>query len=135
MAYPNLRLDGQYTLKRVLTLPNGTGTPMVADDIGKPCTINTDGEVVACSAAQTPFWGILRAVESDGYVSVDFSGVHKLVTDATIAAGTPVTINASGKVVAATNPDASAVSFATNAVSLTASTGTADESITVFILN
>ncbi len=134
MAYPTLRLDGQYTLKRVLTLPNNSSTAMTTDDIGKPCTINAAGEVIATTAAEQPFWGILRAVESDGYVSVDFSGVHILTTDATISAGTAVTIN-DGKVVAATNPDTSAVSFATNAVALTASTGTADEDITVFILN
>ncbi len=134
MSYPTLRLDGQYTLKRVLTLPNNTGTAMVQADIGKPCAMNAAGEITAVGAGEAPFWGILRAVESDGFVSVDFSGVHKLTTDATITAGTAVTINA-GKVVEATNPDTSAVSFATRAVSLTATTGTADESITVFILN
>ena len=134
MSYPNLRLDGQYTLKRVLTLPNNTGTAMVADDIGKPCSMNAAGEIVANPAAEQTFWGILRAVESDGFVSVDFSGVHILITDATIAAGTKVTVNA-GKVVAATNADTSAVVTATNAVALTASGGTSDEDITVFILN
>ncbi len=134
MAYPLLRLDGQHTLKRVLTLPNNTGTAMVQADIGKPCTVNAAGEVTAVGAGETPFWGILRAVESDGFVSVDFSGVHILTTDASIDAGTAVTIDA-GKVVAATNPDSSAVSFATNAVALSQSGGTADEDITVFILN
>ena len=134
MAYPLLRLDGQYTLKRVLTLPNNTGTAMVADDIGKPCSMNADGEVIANPAAEQTFWGILRAVESDGFVSVDFSGVHILTTDGTIAAGTAVTVNA-GKVVAATNADASALVHASRAVALSASTGTADEDITVFILN
>jgi len=134
MAYPTLRLDGQYTLKRVLTLPNNSTTAMVAADIGGPVTLNAAGEVIATTAAENAFWGILRAVESDGYVSVDFSGVHILTTDAAIDAGTAVTIN-NGKVVAATNPDTGAVSFATNAVALTQSGGTAGESITVFILN
>ena len=134
MSYPILRLDGQYTLKRVLTLPNNSGTAMVAADIGGPVAMNAAGEIVATTAAENSFWGILRAVESDGFVSVDFSGVHKMVTDATITAGTPVTVN-DGLVVAATNPDTSAVSFATNAVALTPSTGTAGEEITVFILN
>lgn len=134
MAYPLIRLDGQHTLKRVLTLPNNTGTPMVAADIGNPCSLNAGGEVVANPAAEQTFWGILRAVESDGFVSVDFSGVHILTTDATIAAGTSVSVN-DGKIVAATNADTGAVVTATNAVALTASTGTADEDITVFILN
>lgn len=134
MAYPLLRLDGQYTLKRVLTLPNNTGTPMELVDINGPVGMNAAGEVIATTAAETPFWGILRAVESDGFVSVDFSGVHILTTDAAIDAGTAVTINA-GKVVAATNPDTGAVSFATRAVALSQSGGTADENITVFILN
>ncbi len=134
MAYPNLRLDGQYTLKRVLTLPNNSASPMVAADINYPCAMNAAGEVILVPAADQAFWGILRAVESDGFCSVDFSGVHILKTDATISAGIAVTVN-DGLVVAATNPDASAVSFATNAVTLTASTGTADEDITVFILN
>ena len=134
MAYPILRLDGQYTLKRVLTLPNNTGTPMVAADIGGPVTMNAAGEVTAVGAGAAAFWGILRAVESDGYVSVDFSGVHKMVADAALDAGIAITIN-TGKVVAATNPDTGATAFATKAVSLSATTGTAGEEITVFILN
>ena len=135
MSYPTLRLDGQYTLKRVLTLPNNAAAALTQlDDLNKPVTMNAAGEVVLTSAVQTPFWGILRAVESDGFVSVDFSGVHVLTTDTAISAGTAVTIN-DGLVVAATNPDTAAVSFATNAVALTATTGTAGESVSVFILN
>jgi len=128
MAYPLLRLDGQYTLKRVLTLPNNSSTPLVAADLNGPVSINAAGEVIANPAAEQTFWGILRAVESDGFVSVDFSGVHILTTDAAIDAGTSVTVNA-GKVIATTG------STATKAVALSASTGTADESITVFILD
>ena len=29
MSYPILRLDGQYTLQRVLTLPNNVSAPLV----------------------------------------------------------------------------------------------------------
>lgn len=86
MAYPTLRLDGQYTLKRVLTLPNNVGTPLTIANIGGLVSLNAAGEVVE-AVQDASFFGILRTVASDGFVTVDFSGVHKLVASAAIAAG------------------------------------------------
>ena len=135
MSYPTIRLEGQYTLQRVLTLPNNTGTPVTTVTIGKPVSVNSDGEVILPAAGEATFWGILRAVESDGYCSVDFSGVHKLTSDAAINAGTAVTVTTGGKVIKATSPDTAAVTHATKAVALTKTTGTVGESLSVFILN
>lgn len=128
--YPTLRLDGQYTLKRVLTLPNNATTPLTADNIGTPVTLSADGLIVAPNAAETAFWGILRSVAGDGFVTVDFSGVHILTSGAAINAGVRATVNAAGKIVAATD----AVVHATNVVVLTKATA-ADQSISIMFLN
>lgn len=128
--YPSLRLDGQYTLQRVLTLPNNSGTPLTSNDIGTAVTMNTDGFVVKPSAGETPFFGILRTVTSDGYVTVDFSGVHRLTSGAAVNAGVAVTINATGKVVTAT----AGVVHATKAVALSKATA-ANADIAIMFLN
>jgi len=86
MAYPTLRLDGQYTLKRVLTLPNNVGAALTTADIGKLVSLNATGEVVL-AVQDAGFFGILRTVASDGFVTVDFSGVHKITASAAIVPG------------------------------------------------
>jgi len=99
MAYPTLRLDGQYTLKRVLTLPNNIGTPLTIDDIGSLVSIDATGAVVK-AVQDAGFFGILRTVASDGFVTVDFSGVHKLIASAAIVPGARlIPTGTSGKVV------------------------------------
>lgn len=129
--YPSLRLDGQYTLQRVLTLPNNAGAPLTTEDIGIAVTLNADGFVVKPSAAETPFFGILRTVASDGFVTVDFSGVYNsIASGAAVNAGAQVTVNAVGKVVPATE----AVAYATKAVALTKATA-ADQTISIMFLN
>jgi hypothetical protein len=133
MSYPILRLDGQYTLQRVITLPNNTGTALEVADIGKPVTLNATGEVILTPAAQATFFGILRSVESDGFVSVDFSGVHNLTTDIAISAGKAVTIN-NGKVVLAVTPAAGQSELVTNCVALTSTTAVVGSKISVFFL-
>lgn len=128
--YPSLRLDGQYTLKRVLTLPNNATTPLTAADIGTMVTLNTDGLVVKPSAGETPFFGILRSVATDGFVTVDFSGVHQVLSGAAVNAGVKVTSNASAKAITAT----AGVVHVTDAVSLTKATA-ADQTISIMFLN
>ena len=86
MAYPTLRLDGQYTLKRVLTLPNNTSAPLTIANIGQLVSLDSTGAVVL-AAQDATFFGILRTVSSDGFVTVDFSGVQKLIASAAINPG------------------------------------------------
>jgi len=102
MAYPTLRLDGQYTLKRVLTLPNNIGTPLTIDDIGSLVSLDSTGAVVS-AVADAGFFGILRTVSSDGFVTVDFSGVHKLTASAAVVPGDRlIPTGTAGKVVTVT---------------------------------
>jgi len=94
MAYPNLILDGQYSLKRVLTLPNGGVT---VANLGELVSLDSDGGVVAAVAGAL-FFGKLKTVTSDGFVTVDFSGVVKVTASAAIAAGTAVLPSGSNQV-------------------------------------
>ena len=102
MAYPTLRLDGQYTLKRVLTLPNNTSAPLTIANIGQLVSLDSTGAVVL-AAQDATFFGILRTVASDGFVTVDFSGVHKLIASAAINPGDRlIPTGTAGKVVTVT---------------------------------
>ena len=99
MAYPTLRLDGQYTLKRVLTLPNNVGSALTVANIGELVSLNVTGEVIL-AAANAGFFGILRTVSSDGFVTVDFSGVHKVTASAAVVPGARlIPTGTAGKVV------------------------------------
>jgi len=92
-----LNLNGQYSLKRVLTLPNGGVT---VANLGELVSLDSDGGVVAAVAGAL-FFGKLKTVTSDGFVTVDFSGVVKVTASAAIAAGTAVLPSGSNQVTAA----------------------------------
>ena len=78
MAYPILRLDGQYTLQRVLTLPNNVSAPLVKNqDQGKAVSFAADGSLVL-AAANSKSFGMVKAIESDGFVSVGNTCVQQV---------------------------------------------------------
>ena len=129
MAYPILRLDGQYTLQRVLTLPNNVSAPLVKNqDEGKAVSFAADGSVVL-AAANSKSFGMVKAIESDGFVSVDFTGVYKVKASAAITAGAAVIPSGSNKFKAVTTEN-----MATNAIALTPAAADGD-SISIFFLN
>ena len=129
MAYPTLRLDGQYTLQRVLTLPNSTSTPLVKNqDEGKLVSFAADGSMVL-AAANAKSFAAVKAVESDGFVSVDFTGVYKVTASGAIAAGSAVIPSGSNKVKAVTTEN-----MVTHAVALTPAAADGDV-ISIFFLN
>ena len=129
MAYPILRLDGQYTLQRVLTLPNNVSTPLVKNqDEGKAVSFAADGSVVL-AAANSKSFGMAKAIESDGFVSVDFTGVYKVKASAAITAGAAVIPSGSNKFKAVTTEN-----MATKAIALTPAAADGD-SISIFFLN
>ena len=115
MAYPTLRLEGQYTLKRVLTLPNNIGSPLTIAEIGTLVSLNATGEVVTATE-DAGFFGILRTVSSDGFVTVDFSGVHKVKASAAIVPGDKlIPTGTDGKVVTVAAQKTSTTFVALNA--------------------
>ena len=129
MAYPTLRLDGQYTLQRVLTLPNNASTPLVKNrDEGKLVSFAADGSMVL-AAANAKAFAAVKAVESDGFVSVDFTGVYKVTASGAIAAGSAVIPSGSNKVKAVTTEN-----MVTHAVALTPAAADGDV-ISIFFLN
>ena len=129
MAYPTLRLDGQYTLQRVLTLPNSASTPLVKNkDEGKLVSFAADGSMVL-AAANAKAFAAVKAVESDGFVSVDFTGVYKVTASGAIAAGSAVIPSGSNKVKAVTTEN-----MVTHAVALTPAAADGDV-ISIFFLN
>jgi len=129
MAYPNLLYKGQYTLKRVLTMP--ADVAIVAADIAKLVTIDATGNVILATA-DAPFFGVLRTINvNDNICTVDFSGVHEFAASGTITAGQTV-IPAGATSVKADAAGASAVAQS-KAVALV---GVADtEAVQVFFLN
>ena len=129
MAYPTLRLDGQYTLQRVLTLPNSASTPLVKNqDEGKLVSFTADGSMVL-AAANAKAFAAVKAVESDGFVSVDFTGVYKVTASGAIAAGSAVIPSGSNKVKAVTTEN-----MVTHAIALTPAAADGDV-ISIFFLN
>ena len=129
MSYPILRLDGQYTLQRVLTLPNNVSAPLVKNqDEGKAVSFATDGSLVL-AAANAKSFGMVKAIESDGYVSVDFTGVYKVTASAAIIPGAAVIPSGSNKFKAVTTEN-----MATHAIALTPAAADGD-SISIFFLN
>ncbi len=129
MAYPNLLYKGQYTLKRVLTMP--ADVAITAADIAKLVELDATGNVVVATA-DAPFFGVLRTINvNDNICTVDFSGVHEFTASGTIAAGDTV-IPASGITVKADAVGASAVAQS-KAVALVAAADT--EKVQVFFLN
>ena len=129
MTYPTLRLDGQYTLQRVLTLPNNASTPLVKNqDEGKLVSFAADGSMVL-AAANAKSFAAVKAVESDGFVSIDFTGVYKVTASGAIAAGSAVIPSGSNKVKAVTTEN-----MVTHAVALTPAAADGDV-ISIFFLN
>ena len=129
MSYPILRLDGQYTLQRVLTLPNNVSAPLVKNqDEGKAVSFATEGSLVL-AAANAKSFGMVKAIESDGYVSVDFTGVYKVTASAAIIPGAAVIPSGSNKFKAVTTEN-----MATHAIALTPAAADGD-SISIFFLN
>jgi len=129
MAYPNILYKGQYTLKRVLTMP--ADAAIVIADIGKLVELDATGNVVVATV-DAPFFGVLRTINvNDNVCTVDFSGVHEFTASGIIAAGDTV-IPASGVAVKADAVGASAVAQS-KAVALVAAADT--EKVQVFFLN
>lgn len=129
MSYPILRLDGQYTLQRVLTLPNNVSAPLVKNqDEGKAVSFAADGSLVL-AAANSKSFGMVKAIESDGFVSVDFTGVYKVTASAAIVAGAAVIPSGNNKFKAVTTEN-----MATHAIALTPAAADGD-SISIFFLN
>jgi hypothetical protein len=88
MAYPNLLYRGQYTLKRVLTMP--AAVALTSSDIDKLVTVDATGEVIL-APADAKFFGVLRTINTkDNICTVDFSGVHEFEASAAIDAGADV---------------------------------------------
>ena len=123
MAYPTILYKGQYTLKRVLTMP--AAVTLTIADIGKLVTVDASGIVVLAPADAT-FYGVLRTVnEKDNVATVDFSGVHEFEASADIDAGT--------QVIPAGSTTVKAGSGATTAVTLVQAA--AGEKVQIFFLN
>lgn len=129
MAYPQILYKGQYTLKRVLTMP--ADAAIVIADIGKLVTLDATGNVIIATAS-APFFGVLRTINvNDNVATVDFSGVHEFLADGTIvpgnalipSSGTEVTADAVGELAIGTS----------RAVALTAAADT--EKVQIFFLN
>jgi len=126
MAYPDLLYKGQYTLKRVLTMPMDPA--LTKSDIGNFVMINATGVVVAATVDAAQFM-VLRTVNAnDNICTVDFSGVHSFKATAAIAAGVAVTVGATTDYV-----KAGAGTEVTKCITLTQATA-ADEDVAVFFL-
>jgi len=96
MAYPTIKYKGQYTLKRVLTIPANTSLTVAL--IGALVTLNATGEVIE-APVDAEFFGVLRTLNTnDNVATVDFSGVHEFEASEAIDAGKEV-IPASGTTV------------------------------------
>ena len=89
MAYPNILYKGQYTLKRVLTMP--ADPSLTIADIGKLVTLEDATGNVVIAGDQEGFFGVLRTInEKDNVATVDFSGVHEFTASGAINAGDSV---------------------------------------------
>ena len=129
MAYPSILYKGQYTLKRVLTMP--AKNTLTTDDIGSLVTLDANGDVIL-AAADAQFFGVLRTINTNDYVcTVDFSGVHELTASGAITAGTTI-IPAGATTVKADATGATAVAQ-TKAVALITAADT--EKVQIFFLN
>ena len=97
MAYPELLYKGQYTLKRVLTMPM---VPALSKaNIGQLVTINDAGVVDLASEGDKQFM-VLRTVNgNDNICTVDFSGVHSFKATAATVAGAAVTVGADAETI------------------------------------
>lgn len=125
MAYPDILYKGQYTLKRVLTMPADVAITIA--DIGKLVTLNASGNIIVATA-NAPFFGVLRTVNvNDHIATVDFSGVHEFVASGAITAGNGVIVH-SGTAVKADAAGAAAVAT-TKAVALVTAADTANVQI------
>ena len=131
MAYPNILYKGQYTLKRVLTMPADAAITIA--DIGKTVIPDATGNIVL-STDGALFYGVLRTINvNDNVCTVDFSGVHEFTAAGAVAAGqaivpsgilgTHVKIDGVGTLATAT----------TKAVALNTATDT--EKVQIFFLN
>lgn len=131
MAYPQIRYKGQYTLKRVLTMP--ADPSLTKDDIGKLVTPNSNG-VVVLPHLNVTFFGILRSINTnDNVCTVDFSGIHQVVAKDVVEIGAAVIPNGSNKVI--TKPTSgSGMAPGTIAIALEEATADGDE-IAIFFLN
>ena len=97
MAYPELRYRGQYTLKRVLTMPMDPA--LVKDNIGQLVTIGDTGVVTLAAEGAKQFM-VLRTVNAnDNICTVDFSGVHTFKSTGAIVAGAVVTVGADAETI------------------------------------
>jgi len=124
MAYPNILYKGQYTLKRVLTMPADAG--ITINDIGKLVTLDANANVVLAPADAT-FFGVLRTVNVNDHVAtVDFSGVHEFTASGTINPGDAVIVAGVDSVKAGT-------AGLTRAVALVGAADT--ENVQIFFLN
>ena len=129
MSYPTIKYKGQYTLKRVLTMP--ADVSLTIADIGKIVTLNATGTVILATGDEE-FFGVLRTVNiTDNIATVDFSGVHEFEASGAIEAG-KIVIPVDGVSVKADAAGASGVA-ATKAVALTAAADT--EKVQIFFLN
>ena len=125
MAYPELLYKGQYTLKRVLTMP--MVATLTKADIGNFVAMNAEGVVIQAPADATQFM-VLRTVNSkDNICTVDFSGVHTFKATAAIDAGQSVVVGATPDKVKAGSADVTTCITLTKAIA-------ADEDVSVFFL-
>ncbi len=125
MAYPKILYKGQYTLKRILTMP--ADATIVITDIGKLVALDATGNIVLAADGGT-FFGVLRTVNVNDHVAtIDFSGVHEFEADGAIVPGGTVLVgNDPTKVQAGT-------ATITTCVALTAAAD--GEKVQVFFLN
>jgi hypothetical protein len=86
MSYPELLYKGQYTLKRVLTMP--VDPNLSKAEIGTFVSIDPTGGHVVAAAADAKQFMVLRTVNSnDNICTVDYSGVHTFKASGAISAG------------------------------------------------
>jgi len=125
MAYPSILYKGQYTLKRVLTMPADAAITIA--DIGKLVTLNATGNIIVATV-NSQFFGVLRTVNvNDHIATVDFSGVHEFVASGAITAGAAVIVH-NGTTVKADAAGAAAVAI-TKAVALVTAVDTGNVQI------
>lgn len=93
MAYPQILYKGQYTLKRVLTMP--ADAAITASNIGQLVTLDATGNVIVATDGAL-FSGVLRTINvNDNICTVDFSGVHEFTASGAVTPGALV-VPASG---------------------------------------
>ncbi len=127
MAYPNLLYRGQYTLKRVLTMP--ADPSLTSADVDKLVSVDANGVVILATGNET-FFGVLRTVNAnDNICTVDFSGVHEFTASGAIKAGDRVQPSGNETVKVLDTTDE-----ATTAVALTKA-DVAGDKIAIFFLN